>query len=524
MSTTANTIETNGWDTVYAVPFSLINTAIVNKSSSPASFSESETNDDGTTSFAGTFGHWQLATGGDGQLVMMSLPIPTATFTLGTINRNLTNGTATIQLNLIWVDDPADPKYQNLIINNDSNTVQVIDITFAESVSAAEKGIMIQFLHNWLGKNADDFQHIFSTVNINDVANTGSFQWLMPTDVSYAVKDATPANLNTSVFGILCMTENRTAPGTSQVPANALSASANSALLISPERVIAKMFFPNIYGIFKDATLADFEIGNTKLYIQNKNALTFEPQTMDDGTSKTLSLAPNEFRLEIQDTRITMTLNKISYEYKSGLDVNFNHSADATFNIVKGVFNLAVTGSNTDVNVEESTGVIIGEIAAGLAAAIIGAIIGGIIGGALSGGADATANAAAEIVEEGATSVEMTATDSTQSASQGSNIAPAVVDEVLDNAPGRFSTFFAKNWAKLLGGFVGILIGGPVTPGIMFGLQALAKGSVPPLTDFGANAIQSITWPTTNNQEFQIVNGTLNGALQIGINLTTTNP
>lgn len=514
MDTTTNPIETNGWDTVYAVPFAEVNKAIVKKASSPTSFTESETNDDGTTTFNGNFSHWELNKGGDGQLVMMKLPIPNATFATGVNNLSFTNGHAIIQLNLLWVNDPNNPIYQNLILNNDTNTVQVIDVVFT-GVSAAVKGVMIQFMHNWLVKNITSFTNVFATININQAADTNSFAWLMPTAVSYAVKDVQNSD---SIFGLLCMTENRVAPTSSQVPANALSSTANSALLISPERVVSEMFFPNIYSIFKEAKQSDFIIGNTKLYITNVNDLTFQDQTMEDGSSKTLTVKKNNFKLELQGTQIIMTLNKISFNYKAGIDVNFNHISYGVMEIANnGGFTIKVTGSNTDVGVETSTGVLVGEIIGSLAAAIIGAIIGGLIGGAVAGGEEAAEQVAAEIVENGvANAVEM------QPVEGAAEIGPAAVADAAAQGPGRFSTFFAQNWAKLLGGFLGIAIGGVPVPVAMAVLKGKAEGETPDLVDFGANAISPVSWPGTTNNEFTIAGGSLNGALQLAINLKNT--
>jgi hypothetical protein len=512
MSTQLNTIETNGWDTIYAVPFSEVNRAILNKSTSPTSFSESETSNMVSTSFSGTFSHWELNKGGDGRLVMLKLPMPTAAFSTGQNTQNFTNGYAIIQANLAWVADANNPYYQNLILNNNATTVQVIDIVF-DGLTPASKGVMIQFLHNWLVKNNSSFTNVFASININVAADTASFAWLKPTSYSYAVKDVDDTN---SVFAILCMTENRVAPGSTQVPVNALSATANSALLISPERVIAKMFYPNINGMFKNAALSSFEIGNTDLYIVNKEDLTFVDQSMPNGSSKTLSIKSDNFRLEIQDSRVIMTLNKVGFNYSSGVGVNFNHVSVATFDIkADGKFNLVIKSSNTDIGVETSTGVLVGEIVGGIAAAVVGAIIGGILGGALAGGEEAAANVAVELAENGvAEGIEM-------QAQGGAQVAADVVAEVAANAPARFATFFAQNWTKLFGGFVGIVIGEGTVQGTLAGVEYLAKGKTPDLLKFGSDAIKPVAWPSTTNNEFTIKDGQLNGALQLGINLKT---
>ena len=520
-----STIETNGWDTIYVVPFSLINNSIVNKASSPSAFNQQEETDDGTVTFAGNFGHWEMATGGDGQLVMMSLPIPSATYDVGSIHRTYTNGHALIQLNLKWINDPDNPIYQILVINNDNNTVNVTDITFNENIPMSEKGNMILMLHNWLAENVADFQFIFSSVNINDSADKESFSWLMPHIIAYAVKDADPPDINTSVFGVLCTTDNRPDPGNPQVPANGLTSGANSAFLISPFRVIDKMFLPNIHTIFKDASIADFEVGNTNKYIQNINTLHFEPQTAEDGSIINLSIDPLNFRLEIQDSRIIMSFTKIYFQYSSGITVNFNHNSVAIFNIRDNTFYLTVTGSTTDISVEKSEIRERNEIIGEFVAALIAAILGGILEAAFTGGtAAATARATNAVVNEGTVNgIEMTvrSAGSTNTAPI-TNLAPEVAEQMVAGPARTFSNFFAQHWVKIVSIVGGAIVGDLTAKGMIQRTQNLAKGDVPPMTEFGSNSLQSIQWPGTTNENFQIVDGTLNGALQIGINLNTS--
>lgn len=64
---------TMDWDTVYAIPYRAVNEAIAASGSSPKSFSQPE--NDGEVVVSGDFGPWQLATGGSGKDIHMSIPI-----------------------------------------------------------------------------------------------------------------------------------------------------------------------------------------------------------------------------------------------------------------------------------------------------------------------------------------------------------------------------------------------------------------------------------------------------------------
>jgi hypothetical protein len=75
MPTTANT---NGWDTVFGIKFADVNQAIINADSSPPDFDYPM--DPQGEAIEGDYGDWQV-TGGSGQLLHMTLPVPELTLT-----------------------------------------------------------------------------------------------------------------------------------------------------------------------------------------------------------------------------------------------------------------------------------------------------------------------------------------------------------------------------------------------------------------------------------------------------------
>jgi hypothetical protein len=73
MPTTANT---NGWDTVFGIKFDDVNQAIINAGSTPDGFDYPM--DPQGEAIEGTYSDWQV-TGGSGQLLHMTLPVPELT-------------------------------------------------------------------------------------------------------------------------------------------------------------------------------------------------------------------------------------------------------------------------------------------------------------------------------------------------------------------------------------------------------------------------------------------------------------
>lgn len=518
-----NSINTNGWDTIYAVPFSMLNEVIIKGKLSPASFSVIGENDDGAYDFGGDFGAWELAPGGDGQQLMMKLPILTAHLKLGgsTAEFPFTNISANILLNLKWVDDPADPNYQNLKLNNDQNTVFVSSINYGGTVPVTD-GVIKQFLHKWLVDNVANFNFVFAKVNINYVAAQESFAWMAPTHKAYAVKDATPPDATTSLFGILCMTGDRPAPGNAQVPAEAIPAGANSSFLIAPERLIEHVFFPRVQDNFKNAANDNFRINSNYLSITNIVKVQLPDQQLEDGSVKEVFLEPGNFTLSLQADKVLLDMTDLYFKYNDNFTVHFNHNSPATLTFPKGVFNLAVTGSNTNTTVEASSGYFSAEIAASIAGIIVTSVIGGFVGGIIDGALGARAAAAAGIANNGAANVAMNViAPAAGAAAAGVNVAgPVVANAAAAVAP--IQNIFAAAWGRaagnIIGGIVGAVVGGSI-PLTMELLKNLADDEIPTLADFGKSMLAPVMWPTAAGATFEVVDGKLDGALQVGINL-----
>jgi hypothetical protein len=533
----ANPTTTNGWDTVYAIRFPDVNKGIVSKKSSPKNFAQTITDPDmGTISLHGNFGDWQLTNGGDGKNIRISLPISTSTLSFS--GKDHVYGsliTAVIEVNLLWLSKDGQPdststtprKVVLQMFSNTDNEVSVQSIDpGTNTISETQLSFYRTILENWLNGNRNAFEHVFAFLDINAIADTGKegFQWLKPTDKLYAVVDV-DGDATKSIFGVLCMTGNRVSPGAHEISPFAIPANANSGFLIAPERIISDMLLAYIPLMFIKATALDFDITNDNTQITNKNKLQFNQQKMDDGTVIQPEIEAGKFNITVEATYIKMEFTDLHFPWSPGISVHVTHTSNSTFKMTSDrKIKMDVINSTTTGNIQTETWVKVVEIVGSILLSIVGSVGGGFIGGAVKGGTVAV-TAATEAVLDG---IEMTAVETAENV--GTNVALDAAEDAATETtalvrggtslPGKFASFFARNWAKLLGGAIGGGVGATIgmIPSII-GAVANGHEDVPTLDEFGTQALQPLAWPNLSNDGLTLVSGELNGAFQMGIQL-----
>ena len=111
----------------------------------------------------------------------------------------------------------------------------------------------------WLNQNLQYFDHIFATVNLNRVADTGAFQWLFPTASDYAYQDR--STLEDSVLAVLCMTGGRPfATLITELTPNAIPSGGRAGFLINKARFLEEMVLPNMIHAFPGCAVSDFAL------------------------------------------------------------------------------------------------------------------------------------------------------------------------------------------------------------------------------------------------------------------------
>jgi hypothetical protein len=266
--------STYGWDTAFGIRIADANAAIVKAGSSPKTFAVSDPQDG--ISACGTFGNWQITTGGSGELVRLHVPIAAATIESKAGTDHVDNATALVdvRLNLLHQQDPSGKTSHHLRVRTTapSESVNVASVWKVNYPSGQElpflsKAALQGLLELWLNQNLDDFDHVFATVDLNRRVDQQAFQWLQPTDVSYAYSDLAAAD---GMLAVLCMTGGRSSRGLiQQASCQLIPGRQRAGLAIAKERVLAQLILPAMPQVFPGSKSSDYRISDSGESILN---------------------------------------------------------------------------------------------------------------------------------------------------------------------------------------------------------------------------------------------------------------
>lgn len=541
----ANPADTNGWDTVYAVTFPTVNAAIASQGSSPTAFSFSETDPTfGAISTSGKFGTWQLASGGSGQLVWMSVPVSSGTLQIAGNTVELSNITITIEVQMEYVEGTSSAKPQisggqtmNLVVSKTgaaSSQPVIIQTISGFSGSAVAQAIWQGLMSGWFNANIGDFDHVFAAVDMGAKAATGAFQWLMPTQLGYAVVD----NGDTSIFGVLAMVTSNPR-GADQVSPYAIptNASLNSCLLINYARFLENMVLPSLTSIFPGSSASSFTITGDGTQITNSAALTLDLQD-NSGDSMTATIPANGFTFQVNATTIALSFVDINYPYQgTSTTVHLNYNGQANLGIDAnshlmfqyiGTPSAVVSCSTPESGVWGWIGL---SVLISIATLGFGAMMDSLAGAAAETANETIDNTAQNAFRDG----EQSVASEVNVAGKGINPGEASnAEEIGEQDAGKASTevgkpgvgqrlagWYRRNIWKFWSGIVGAAAGTAVgeMPNI---LSAAASGdaqNLPTLNTFLDTVVAPYVWPSTSGASLNCAG--LNGVLQLGLNLST---
>jgi hypothetical protein len=287
---TTDTASTYGWDTVFGIHIADANAAIIKAGKSPKTFQTVDTPDG--MSVAGTFGPWQVTTGGSGDLIMLLVPIATATVTSGQKVYPVTKASATVlvRLNFLAQVDPTGKTSHNLLVQTtapspDLQVATVSPITYqdGQQLPFLEDAGLQALLQLWMNENLDQFDHVFASVDLDRQADTGAFQWMQPTSTSYAYSEISPSD---GLLVILNQTEKRSPDGLIQQASSKLVPDGQRAgLLISKQRLMSEFIYPAMLKVFPGTVQSDFTLSSTGESITNAHqGIQFTASTKDHGS------------------------------------------------------------------------------------------------------------------------------------------------------------------------------------------------------------------------------------------------
>lgn len=601
-------IDLNGWDTAFVISLAKANESIVkNKVTPPQIDYKIATQDD--TVIQGTWGDWQFTADGGGQLIDFCCPLLKGTFNydaIGVKGLNLDNITFNVQFRLAslhnaelaaarGVNAPdiavagdvlkTPGAQQNFVTNLEGTSETPAAAVIGSSLSIPQSGpnagklvnngvviptppgmeiickTMIEnFVKQWF---CDDglkaFTHIFAMFLVNSTADHDEFQWLMPTDLSYAVAMSHDNSLEKSALGVMCMTENRSAHNASpQVDGRLLQACPNSdsVFAINGLRFVDKWLMPGATSALAGTSAKDFAYSEDGLTIYNRKDAIWGQFEAEGGSHTTAHVPNGNFSIGLQNDAFVVSFTDINWlwdtTWGNTVHANFQERYQLSLKSGTGYKNTLVAhpyqvldenGNYADApplmtyTVQETDAAKWEKIAIDIGISIAGSILGGAIAGKLAGGAvravaaggeagaDAVVNLGEALAKTALTAAEETTIQATSEA--GALSASETVTEVTTNGLARAGSWLASK-ATSFGRFIyrirwtmlGSVIGGGVGAGIGDIPKIIEAANYDNLSDIGSfdsfasNCVGTIHWP--GHCGFELTEAKLAGALLLG--------
>ena len=556
---TTGKADTYNWDTAYGITFEKVNASITRAKSSPPNFKGIYFDGFSGNKYeiSADFGPWQLS-GGSGDLLHMTLPLTNGTVTpQNGGNPTAYSGSASIEVKLEWIPQPdatASSGNNHLKIKLTSNPDDS-PIVSVESVDVTPKGVsdgVQTVLEDWLLANLQQFNHVFSVVDLGAVADKAGFQWLKPTKIGYAVNTEGASDPKNYVFGVLAMTEGRTSDKLPpEISPNIIPTGADAGFLISQERFLKKLLLPGMATLFKNATADDFDVDSDGTMVRNKFGLSFRGFQLEDGSFiDQANIDALKFSVEARATSLFMMFDDLNFAWnptgsvvKDGFVVHLTYAAESVLFLDKNHhLQMCTTGTRDKNDPKKSTGptlnvivtktdtektweIVLGLVE-GITFAIIGAVIGGALGPEVADSAAATEQAVVDAAQNAGENLEIDAGYMADSEvenlqEENSNADNEAAGEAEQPSRlSKFKGFFRRNWRKMLGGTIGSIVG-VGTANLPQILEAYAENdlkNMPTLDEFADESINSTSWPGATDTK--LLSAALNGSLQLGIQIT----
>ncbi len=525
---------TMDWDTVYAIPYRAVNEAIAASGSSPKSFSQPE--NDGEVVVSGDFGPWQLATGGSGKDIHLSIPILKGSVTSkGGEPVEFENITAEVEVRALYLPNPQtglmDLRLQTS--NEEGNPAASVQQLDPEPSNSVVQIVLPVALQSWLCANLMQFDYTFASVDLNLKADHKQFQWLTPTKTSYAVAEPKDSpTVDNCAFGVLSMTENRDNPNLShELSTDAIPKGADAGFLIATSRFLEKLVLAGLPALFRGKpSLDSFTLSNDGTQIANNVKLHFQKLKLKDGTIVKPSVEKGGFTVSVDKNLLEIGLEDYHYFY-TGANVTSNYTLKSTVYLDDNLsFNLksvtATASGSASVPKSDKWLEIATTIALTIAMTLLGWELGGeteeIVEGEIGGvtaEADGTADVdPIEVKPKPDANPQKVAEEESQEADTSS-------DEVKDDVDGadkptKSDGWFKRNKVKIRSAILGSVAAGvssavlDMMPSILAAIATGKANEILRITNFSDAAVKPIQW--SDRKDFKLTSVALNGCLQMG--------
>jgi hypothetical protein len=383
-------VSTFGWDTVFAIRPTDLNTAIVAQNTSPTSF---HLDSDGTT-IDGTFAAWQVTTGASDENINLAVPIPHGQLSFSGQTYNTVNAQAVVQVELHYLPQGNNANTLELrVMQQQNNPVSIVSLTTPGITDPDARYVFQGMLLDWFNANISSFTQVFNTVTLNDLNADGTYPWLVPTRTSYAYYDAVDGNGNpdfaNSIFAVLAQTVTPYQELPQEVDQNAIPAGQRAGFLMAPWLYLESGILPSLPDLFVNSTVADFTFDASALEIRNSAQLQL-PDISVSGIHYTPYVPTEGLTVSIAGTEIIVDLKQVWIHISAGIDVYVDTTSWQTIELATksdGTQTLFYSTTRDPYNnhtVHVGKGVIIGTAIAEIISAVISAVVGASVEGKIA--------------------------------------------------------------------------------------------------------------------------------------------
>ncbi|HAA14939.1 MAG TPA: hypothetical protein DCE41_25910 [Cytophagales bacterium] len=576
-------VDLFGWDTSFGISFQQANQSIVDQKKTPTSFDSANP---GPGTIKGNWSDWSLTLNGDGKNINLRCPIREGVYTpvmpadSGKLVK-LDGNYIEVQVRLAAFDSSA--AWYDSTSQKGSGSIKQLQVKasggtsekpvasiYSTSISKgspafsglsnpmAEAAVCKAAFETYFTDHLKDFENIFSYFTLNAKADKGHFQWLKATTSEYAVE--TTGDMDTSIFSVLAMTENRPAPGSQATDPRLLKAASSSAIFaIAKKRFLDKWLLPGVALSNAGTSVDDYFMFSDTL-ISNNKTLYFKNQVQNkDKRPTTLKVPEGKFNIGTFDNQMEVKFEGASFEWTDGITCVLNYSDYYTLSLLPGDGHNALHVTPVDklptiemsmkvadwrqqrdlwVEIGVSIGVsVLGALLAPALGPLVGKAFGAIadsaIAKAISAGVDSAVVSITEVIEKvAATSIGKvlaaafeTATDfvggvvdQIGSISAGSKTIGELLGALGDYVAGKATSIGQFLMSKryliiggMIGGGIGVVLGD--IPKIMTANDKMDVPNMASLNEFTNNAVGAIKWPSG---VFKLSSAQLEGVLLLG--------
>jgi len=325
---TGRSISLQGWDTANVIKMDTLNKAIKKQAKTPKNFKY----DNGAGySMEGDWGDWDIVldknrTGGS---VVFECPVKSGTGIAMGVQQDLSAVKVRIEVSLDnYPDDLSGIKDSTGTEVQGRSHVKALKPKLEGGTDVAPRIVVVGFSPNslqlpyqilfskWFNKNLADFDPIFHIALVNIKADKDGFQWLKPTDHSYAT---IVNNANEGIFAALCQTDGDPDDKLShQIDAGLATdfpEGTNSVLAISGEKVCQHILLKGAKQVMQGSKLSDFTIAEDGLSVTNNKHLTWTTMKLADGVIVSPKLKKGDFNIRIVEDRMELQFVGLTFEH-----------------------------------------------------------------------------------------------------------------------------------------------------------------------------------------------------------------